>query len=764
MAKKKILVVEDEAMVAIDIKNTLIGMKYDVPAIVFSGEEALKKVEEIQPDLILMDIVLKGEMDGIEASQQIRERFGIPVVYLTAYADSATLKRAKITEPFGYILKPFEGRELHSTIEMALYKQQSEKALKDSKEFSSSLLNHAPNPIIVINPDTSVRYVNPALEKITGFSSEEIIGRKPPYTWWAKETHKETERYFKKAMKEGAQKLEELFKKKNGEQFWVEITSGPVRSNKAFEYYLENWVDITKRKKAEEELIKSEMKYRELVQNSNSIIIRRDSQGTITFFNEFAQDFFGYTEDEILGKNVIGTIVPDIESTGRNLSVMIQDIGLHPERYSNNENENMRRNGERVWVAWTNKAIYDKDGNIVEILCIGNDITDRKNLQAQLIHTQKMEAIGTLAGGIAHDFNNILSIIIGYTKLAQEEVPEGSQLWEDLREVYQAGNRARDLVKQILTFSFQAEQERTPVKIHRVVTETLKLLRSSFPATIEIRTRLTSTATVLADSTQIEQVIMNLCTNAYHAMRERGGVLEVRLEEVMIEDEAFAHQFDLSLGPYLSLTVLDTGHGMDKSVRERIFEPYFTTKRTGEGTGIGLSVVHGIVKSYGGAITAESEPGRGSIFQVLLPRFKGAVVREEHKEVALPPKGTERILFVDDETALVNIGRRMLGRLGYKVTTRTDSLEALQLFREQPDQFDLVITDMTMPNMTGIRLARELMGICPDIPIILCTGFSELISEERAKEMGIREFVMKPLIMSEMARVVRRAVQNNCSI
>ena len=762
MAKKKILVVEDEAMVAIDIKNTLIGMKYDVPAIVFSGEEALKKVEEIQPDLILMDIVLKGEMDGIEASQQIRERFGIPVVYLTAYADSTTLKRAKITEPFGYILKPFEGRELHSTIEMALYKQQSEKALQDSKEFSSSLLNHAPNPIIVINPDTSVQYVNPALEKITGFSSEEIIGRKPPYPWRAKETRKETERYFKKAMKEGAQKLEELFKKKSGERFWVEITSGPARSDKAFEYYLENWVDITKRKKAEEELIESETKYRELVQNSNSIIIRRDPRGTITFFNEFAQDFFGYTEDEILGKNVIGTIVPDIESTGRNLALMIQDIGLHPERYLSNENENMRRNGERVWVAWTNKAIYDKDGNIVEILCIGNDITDRKNLQAQLIQTQKMEAIGTLAGGIAHDFNNILSIIIGYTKLAQDEVPEGSRLSEDLREVYKAGNRARDLVKQILTFSLQADQKRTPVKIHRVVTETLKLLRSSFPATIEIRTRLTTTAPVLADSTQIEQVIMNLCTNAYHAMRERGGLLEVRLEELMLDDDAFAHQLDISLGPYLSLTVLDTGHGMDKAVRDRIFEPYFTTKRTGEGTGIGLTVVHGIVKSYGGAITVESEPGRGSIFQVLLPRLKSAVVEEEHKKVALPPRGMERILFVDDEPALVNIGRRMLEGLGYEVFTSTSGIETIATFRRRPENFDLVITDMTMPKMTGDRLAIELMGIRPGIPIILCTGFSERITGEKAKEIGIRKFVMKPLLMNDLAEAVREVLDAKC--
>jgi len=755
MANTKILVVEDEAIVAIDIQNTLKGLGYDVPAIAFSGEEALKKVEEIKPDLILMDIVLKGEIDGIETSQQIREHFDIPVVYLTAYADDTMLKRAKITEPFGYILKPFEDSEIHSAIEMALYKQQSEKALKESKEFSSSLLSHAPNPIIVINPDTSVRYVNSAMEKITGFSSEELIGRKLPYPWWTEETLEKTKRYFKKAMKKGAQKFEGLYQKKNGERFWVEITSAPVRNDREFEYYLENWVDITERRQAEEALKASEAKYRELVQNANSIIIRRDPQGIITFFNEFAESFFGYTEDEILGKNVVDTIVPETGSTGRNLVAMIQDIGLHPERYSTNENENMRRNGERVWVAWTNKAIRDKDGNIVEILCVGNDITERKRLQAQLIHSQKMEAIGTLAGGIAHDFNNILSLIIGYTELARDEVSEGSQLWEDLKEVYQAGKRARDLVKHILTFSRQSEQEQKPIHIQPIVKEALKLLRPSLPTTIEIRKHLTATGMVLADPTQIEQVIMNLCTNAYHAMRDRGGVLEVKLEEVVLEGEAHSRQLELPPGTYLALTVLDTGHGIDRAVIDRVFEPYFTTKATGEGTGMGLAVVHGIVKSHGGTITVDSEPGKGATFQVLLPRSEDAEVREEPKEVALPLGGTERILFVDDEPAIVDIGRRMLERLGYEVVTSTTGIKALEAFRKQPENFDLVITDMTMPKMTGDELATELLGIRPGIPIILCTGFSERITEEKAKEMGIRKFVMKPLVVGEMAEAVR---------
>ena len=762
MAKKKILVVEDESMVAIDIQNTLIKLGYDAPAIAFSGEEALKKVEEIKPDLILMDIILKGEIDGTETSQRIREHFDIPVVYLTAYADGTILRRAKVTEPFGYILKPFEDRELHSVIEMALYKQQSEKALKDSKKFSSNLLTDAPNPIIVINPDTSIRYVNPALERITGFFSEELIGRKPPYPWWTKESPEETKKYFNRAIKKGAQKLEGLFKKKNGERFWVEITSALVRDNRAFEYYLENWVDITERRQAEEALKASEAKYRELVQNANSIIIRRDPQGIITFFNEFAQSFFGYTEDEILGKNVVGTIAPEIESTGRNLVAMIQDIGLHPERYSTNENENMRRNGERVWVAWTNKAICDKDGNIVEILCIGNNITEQRRLQAQLIHSQRMEAVGTLAGGIAHDFNNILSLIIGYTELAREEVSEGSQLWEDLKEVYQAGKRARDLVKRILTFSRQSEQEQKPIQIQPIIKEALKLLRQSLPATIEIRKHLTANGMVLADPIQIEQVIMNLCTNAYQAMRDRGGVLELRLEDVMLEGKAPSLQLELPPGTYLVLTVRDTGHGIYGAVIDRIFEPYFTTKATGDGTGMGLAVVHGIVKRHGGAVTVDSKPGKGATFQVWLPRCEDAEVREEPKEVALYPGGTGRILFVDDEPAMVSMGRRMLERLGYEVVTITSSIEALETFRKQQDSFDMVITDMTMPRMTGDEFATEILSIRPGIPIILCTGFNERITGEKAKEIGIRKFIMKPLVMSELAEAVQEVLYDKC--
>ncbi|MDP3029139.1 MAG: GAF domain-containing protein, partial [Deltaproteobacteria bacterium] len=366
--------------------------------------------------------------------------------------------------------------------------------------------------------------------------------------------------------------------------------------------------------------------------------------------------------------------------------------------------------------------------------------------QRQLVQIQKMEAIGTLAGGIAHDFNNILTAIIGYTELAREAAPEGSRVQAHLQEVFRAGMRAKDLVQQILIFSRQSKQEQKPLQTDSIVKEGLKLLRASIPTTIEIRPNIErECGTVLGDPTQIYQVLVNLCTNAAHAMGEKGGVLEVSLMNVDLDADAVAQHPGLKPGLYVRLTVNDTGHGMDRAVMEQIFHPFFTTKGPGEGTGMGLAVVHGIVKSHGGAITVDSEPGRGATFHVYFPRIERGRAPEAEAAASVPT-GSERILFVDDEKALVDMIKQMIESLGYKVAGRTSSIEALEAFRAQPDKFDLVITDQTMPNMTGKMLAKELLRIRPDIPIILCTGYSELITEEKAKAMGIRELVMKPVV------------------
>jgi nitrogen-specific signal transduction histidine kinase len=399
------------------------------------------------------------------------------------------------------------------------------------------------------------------------------------------------------------------------------------------------------------------------------------------------------------------------------------------------------------------------------VLTITRDLTERNRaeeekaeLEARLQQAQKMEAIGTLAGGIAHDFNNILTAILGYTEIAISELPQGSGTRDSLEEVFKASLRAIDLVKQILVFSRKSEIQLFPIRIHLIIKEALKLLRASLPATIEMNQNIRASGKVLADITHIHQIMMNLCTNASHAMSENGGVLSVSLTQVNLPDET-SRPINLPPGPYLKLTVSDTGCGMAPDVCSRIFEPYYTTKGIDKGTGLGLAVVHGIVESHGGLITVESTPGKGSRFHVYLPEIMDSGLDTETIQAVLPDAmGTERILFVDDEMTIVGMGKKMLEKLGYEVAGSTSGEEALKLFKAAPDQFDLVITDMTMPHMTGDQLSRKFIEIRPDIPIILCSGFSENMTEEAAKEIGIREFISKPMSRQVLSKTIRNVL------
>jgi signal transduction histidine kinase/ActR/RegA family two-component response regulator len=382
--------------------------------------------------------------------------------------------------------------------------------------------------------------------------------------------------------------------------------------------------------------------------------------------------------------------------------------------------------------------------------------------ERQLQQVLKIQAIGTLAGGIAHDFNNILFPIVGYTELTMDEVPEGSVAHNNLAEILKAANRARDLVQQILTFSRQSGQERKPTKVQHIIEEALKLLRASIPASIEIIHEIDEDCRpVMGDATQIHQVIMNLCTNAYQAMQDKGGRLTVSLKEVDISYEETVEKIGMQPGKHLRLAVTDEGCGMDASVLDRIFEPYYTTKEQGKGTGLGLSVIHGIVKNHRGDITVSSALGKGSTFQVYLPVIEEDIVATEFEPTNGTAKGNERILLIDDEEQIVSMEQQMLENLGYQVTARTNSEEALREFSQQPQNYDLVITDMTMPHMTGDQLAKKLLDIKPDIPVILCTGFNEDITEEKALAMGIQKFVMKPVIKNDLASTIRTVLDQN---
>jgi len=537
-----------------------------------------------------------------------------------------------------------------------------------------------------------------------------------------------------------------------------EKTAALVRANKL----LKDKIDEESR--TNEALRMSEARYRILFDSiSDAVFVHALAEdgtpGNFIEVNDLACQRLGYSRKKLLQMSPVDIGLdqqPDLEK-GRQL---LKD------RYLQFQTVHVARNGQQIPVE-SNVRLFEMDDRTYA-LSISRDISHRRraeneknHLFAQLQQAQKMEAIGTLAGGIAHDFNNILFPIIGYTEMLLNEVPTGSHMSQSLGAVLEATGRARDLVKQILSFSRQADHEKKPVRIQKIVREVLQLSRHTLPSTIEISSYIKNDCgLVMADSTQIHQVVLNLVTNAFHALEEKGGQLRVTLKEVELTATELPHQRSVP-GKYVCLTVVDNGPGMDRRVLDRIFGPYFTTKKKNKGTGLGLAVVDGLVKSHGGHLTVKSESGKGTAFQVYLPRIRAGQVLNDEKLSPRILKGTEHILLVDDEEYIVTLQKQMLEGLGYKVTSRTSSVEAFEVFRASPGDFDIVLTDLTMPNITGEQLARRILVIRPDIPILILTGFSERISDKQALAMGIKGFLMKPVVLSHLSQSIREALNGN---
>ncbi|MDA3886248.1 MAG: response regulator [Candidatus Delongbacteria bacterium] len=665
--KYNVLIIDDTPKNIQVVGNFLQNEGY-ILSFATTGEQALNILSKEIPDIILLDVIMP-EINGFELCEKIKsidEYKKIPILFLTIKTDAESIIKGFESGGVDYITKPFNPHELLARIKTHLKLTDVQKELEEKndrlfEEVSLRLkaeaeqkkinleqediiedrisqinrlgmiLEQTEEDIIITDLEGNINYVNPAFEKITGYSSSEVIGQNPRF------------------LKSGKQS-KELYN-----EIWEAITTGNV------------W------------------------------------RGTI------------------INKKKDGSLIEE-------------DSTISPMRNNDNENHGY--------------------------FAIKRDMTAHNKLERQLRQSQKMEAIGTLAGGIAHDFNNTLTAILGYTELAKLELPEDNSTSSKLSEVLRAGNRAKELVKQILTLGRKTEQELIPVRVDLIVKEALKLLRASIPSTIDIRQDIqTLQGTVMADPTQIHQIVMNLCTNSFQAMEEKGGILGTSLEYTDITKfDVEKNEYDIKPGCYLRLLISDTGVGIKKTDIERIFEPYYTTKKVGEGTGLGLAVIDGIIKNINGFISVYSEIGKGSTFSVLLPYNKlidEIVVDEKIDEL---PTGAENILFVDDEEQITALGKMILEDIGYKVTSTLKSNEALKIFRNDPNKFDLVITDISMPGLTGIELSNEMLEIRPDIPIILCTGFSKLLNGVRKDNTSIKQIIMKPFLKKELAVAVREVL------
>jgi len=1228
MQNKNILIIEDDHVIGMEIKERLENLGYNVVARLSYGEDAIVKAGELNPDLILMDIHLAGDIDGIQAAEKIKSLYDIPIIYLTAYADDNTLQRAKITEPFGYVLKPFEERELVSTIEMALYKHSMEIKLKNSERWLSTTLNSIGDGVIATDTKEKIIFMNPIAEELTGWDQEKAMAKKLASVFNVideDEIRKPIENLVNQVIRNGNRgglSDKTILISKDGTERPILATASPIKNelgenkgavlvfqdnterrnaqrklalqnkynqlradlwkmasdkslseesliqkmvdyigpainvsrisyNKLFGNYIEEgefkciiewckeemkstlgvtlpakivnyfldekvilvdreaalqrmpktfrpiakpvlasfeklyniesilivpfyikeelngilsfdicknlqqkpeWTDELKnivleatgivstyitQKRTQDELRVSEERFRTIFETSPDSIFIKDSFLTYThvnpamekLFNKSVEEIEGLTDDDLFGveagkqirevdfKVLKGEIVKEehtkpvngvevtfdvvkvpmrnrqgeiaglcgisrditerkkveknqqvmfeisnavnttenlhelfksiqaylgkivdttnffialydkdddtltlpyhvdekdevmqkylagktltryVIKTKKSLFVTAEDINKLTEKgiveiigslpqiwlgvplksgndviavmvvqsykdpsiythehleilelisgqialaidrklveedrirlttaiehaaeavlimdknarieYANPAFEkitgfsleeskgkipniiksnikgeiykkeiwneisngkiwrgsysNKRKNGNSYEEEITISPIYDNSGEIINFVAIRRDVTDRKKLAEQLRQAQKMEAIGTLAGGIAHDFNNIIGAIIGYAELSIEDV-EDDFIIRNLQQILKASRRAKELVEQILAFSRLSDYERKPLHVHHIVIETLKLLRATFPVTIDIKQNInTKSSLIMGDPIQIHSLLMNLCTNAKQSMQKTGGVIDVGLKEIEIDKKTASRYQELKPGKYISLVVKDTGPGISPEIIDRIFDPYFTTKEVGEGSGMGLALVHSIVKSHRGEITVYSELGKGTIFNVFLPKILNKIKPKTTKKIDIQG-GTERILFVDDEKNLVQVGKQMLTRLGYHVVSTESSIEALEIFTKNPNDFDLIITDQTMPRLTGAEFAQKVLKIRPGIPIILSTGFSELISKEKSKAMGITEFIMKPLFLNEIAPLVRKALDEN---
>ncbi|MBN1424068.1 response regulator [Candidatus Fermentibacteria bacterium] len=808
MTSARILVVEDDAIVAAHLERVLAQMGYEVTRLVATGEDAVAAAGADRPDVVLMDVRLRGEMDGIRAAEEIRAGYGLPIIYLTAYADEPLIQKAKRTEPYGYLAKPVRDKELHASIEMALYKHATDRKLKHLSDVlravrdvnklitrerdrfrmmagACRILEHTRGYVLVV--------VNLVSE---GGSPTVVVGEGAPELAAAllrMSADDLMQTPCMRSIRQGKMEVCDCSEAVQTESAWgraaaaqgvCAIASIPMRYEEktygalcvygdrqdAFgpgemdlleeladdlAFAVKGLADQEARLAAELQLQASEERYRELVENLNEVIISLDADSRIAFVSPAATAILGYAPAEMVGRPYQDFIHADDLSPVR---AAFQDLlrgELSPSEY-----RMITKSGAVRWVRSSSRPVVE-DGRITGIQGLISDITERTVLETQLRRAQKLEAFGQLAGGVAHDFNNVLQTIVGYLSLAMRSLNPAHESYDDLKEIERATERAAALTRQLLAFGRRQVLDLRVQNLSDVVAGMLKMMQRALGEHIVLNLHARpSTPTVRIDAGQIEQVLLNLALNARDAM-PGGGQLDIGTDIIHLERDHVAAHPEATAGTYAVLRVSDTGSGMSEEVKAHVFEPFFTTKAEGTGSGLGLAMVHGIVKQHEGFCEIESEPGRGTSVAIYLPEAAEPASQEEARiEVPKPAGGTEVILMAEDEGAIRALNARILSSAGYRVLQAANGEEAMKVFDDHGGGVDLALLDVVMPRAGGVAVLQHVRAHRPGLPVVFSSGYSDDVSQTRlVQEQGLA-LLRKPFTPNELLLAVRAALDS----
>ncbi len=755
--QKKVLVVEDESIVAMELRFHLQKMNLSVVGIYDSGDVAIAKAQEMVPDLILMDIIIKGDKDGIETAHIIRSQLDIPVIFLTAHSDPKTLERAQQEAPYGYVLKPFRERELQITIEMALQRHKMERQVKESESWLQTTLNSIGDAVIATDEHGMVRFLNPVAQSYTGWSQQDAVGKdfSEVFNIINEETREPQENPVEKALRTRSTvhlANHTVLISKAGKEISIEDSAAPILDeHKQIRGIVVVFYDVSDRKKMQRQLEESEGKYRSFIEHFNGIAFQLNPDYTPIFINGAFEGITGYCTEDFMNGTITWKqlIHPDdlkmMKATNRN----------HQMGQNSNELEQEYRiickDGNQRWVHSLLQKIFDKAGNLVRMQGIVHDISDKKIMEEELIRSQKLESLGVLAGGIAHDFNNLLTAIFGNIGLAKLLIKPEEKSFKRLDEAEKALVRAKDLTQQLLVFSKGGAPILQTIDVRNVINSSavFALRGSNVNFVFEANPDLWP---VDFDEGQLSQVIQNLVINADHAMPD-GGTVNIRCKNMVVK------QNDSSLpdGNYVRIIVTDEGTGIDPKHINNIFDPYFTTKE--HGSGLGLATIYSIVKNHNAHISVDSVLGKGTSFEILIPASSKVFNESSKKEELEYLGGAGKILVMDDQDIILDFAKEALEQFGYQVDCSKSGEEAIQKYIEAKNnhkKYDLVIMDLTVPGgMGGKETLTELLKIDPQVQAIVSSGYSGNPVMSEYKRYGFKAVLKKPFKVNELVSSVK---------